>query len=191
MNKQALKIVILSVVLVVFVAIAALLYKYVLNGYDSASDATEEATEAVAETVAETREINLTADFSVTDKDGNTVKLSDFFGKPIVINFWATWCPNCVAKLPDFETAHSTYGDEVAFMIVNVGDAYSKAFSHIESNGYTFPAFHDSFSDEAAVKYGASLIPMTVFISADGELVSTRVGAIPYTELEKEINAIR
>ena len=57
-------------------------------------------------------------DFVVTDTDGNAVTLSQFFGKPIVLNFWATWCMPCVYELPDFEEVFREYGDRVVFMMI-------------------------------------------------------------------------
>ena len=59
-------------------------------------------------------EKNRAPDFVVTDTDGNAVTLSQFFGKPIVLNFWATWCMPCVYELPDFEEAFREYGDREA-----------------------------------------------------------------------------
>ena len=82
-------------------------------------------------------------DFTVTDREGNTVKLSEFFGKPIIINFWATWCGPCKSELPVFDEAYRKYGEGVTFLMVNLTDGYRdtveavKAF--IEDNDYTFP----------------------------------------------------
>lgn len=67
-------------------------------------------------------------DFVVTDTDGNAVTLSQFFGKPIVLNFWATWCMPCVYELPDFEEAFREYGDRVVFMMINQTNGYSDTF---------------------------------------------------------------
>lgn len=65
---------------------------------------------------------NTAPDFPVLDADGNTVRLSDMFGKPVVINFWATWCPPCKRELPDFDRLCREYGDRVVFMMVNLTD---------------------------------------------------------------------
>ena len=67
---------------------------------------------------------NTAPDFTVLDKDGNTVRLSEKFGKPIVINFWATWCPPCKQELPDFDKLCKEYGDRIVFMMVNLTDGY-------------------------------------------------------------------
>ena len=79
-------------------------------------------------------------DFTVFDKDGNQVQLSSFFGKPIVLNFWASWCPPCKEEMPDFETAYQNY-DDVQFLMVNMTDGaretMESAQAHVAQQGYT------------------------------------------------------
>ena len=65
---------------------------------------------------------NTAPDFTVLDANGKRIRLSDNFGKPIVINFWATWCPPCKRELPDFDKLCKEYGDKVVFMMVNLTD---------------------------------------------------------------------
>lgn len=110
-------------------------------------------------------------DFTVVDKDGNSVSLSDFFGKPIILNFWASWCGPCKSEMPDFEEAYQEYGEEIAFLMVNCTDGsqetVEEAKAYIEGQGYTFPVYYDTQLD-ASITYGASTIPMTFFIDKDG-----------------------
>ena len=61
-------------------------------------------------------------DFTVYDLDGNPVSLSDYFGKPIVLNFWASWCGPCKMELPDFQETYDELGGDVQFLIVNLTD---------------------------------------------------------------------
>ena len=78
-------------------------------------------------------------DFTMLDWEGNEVHLSDFVGKPIILNFWASWCGPCKMEMPDLEEAYLEYGDEIEFLIVDLTDGTSEtvksASSYIESQG--------------------------------------------------------
>ena len=136
---------------------------------------------------------NTAPDFTVLDKDGNTVRLSEKFGKPIVINFWATWCPPCKQELPDFDKLSKEYGDRVVFMMVNLTDGYrdtvdgTKRF--VSGKGYTFPVYFDT-KDNAASAYNVSSIPQTTFIDAKGNIYTTRIGAMNEATLRIYLNAL-
>lgn len=136
---------------------------------------------------------NTAPDFTVLDKDGNTVRLSEKFGKPIVINFWATWCPPCKQELPDFDKLCKEYGDRVVFMMVNLTDGYrdtvdgTKRF--VSGKGYTFPVYFDT-KDNAASAYNVSSIPQTTFIDAKGNIYTTRIGAMNEAMLRIYLNAL-
>lgn len=136
---------------------------------------------------------NTAPDFTVLDKDGNTVRLSEKFGKPIVINFWATWCPPCKQELPDFDKLCKEYGDRVVFMMVNLTDGYrdtvddTKRF--VSGKGYTFPVYFDT-KDNAASAYNVSSIPQTTFIDAKGNIYTTRIGAMNEATLRIYLNAL-
>ncbi len=137
--------------------------------------------------------VNYAPDFEVLDKDGNPVKLSDFRGKPVVLNFWATWCPPCKAELPDFDEAAATYGDKVHFLMVNLTDGGRdtvdgvKAF--VAENGYTFPVYFDT-TYSAANAYRVYSIPTTYLINADGEIIGRKEGMMTGAELEAWIKKL-
>lgn len=79
-------------------------------------------------------------DFTVTDKDGKEVKLSQFIGTPVVINFLASWCPPCKAELPHFDKLAKEYEGKVHFLMVNLSGEDKQAVKRfVESNGYKFP----------------------------------------------------
>lgn len=148
-------------------------------------------TESQAQETA--KPVNYAPDFEVLDNDGNTVRLSDFRGKPVVLNFWATWCPPCKAELPDFDRSAATYGDEVTFLMVNLTDGGRDTVSGVRefvaANGYTFPVYFDT-RYSAANAYRVSSIPTTYFINAEGEIVSYKVGMVSASELEKGIQSL-
>lgn len=102
----------------------------------------------------------------VEDKDGNTIRLSDFLGKPVIVNFWASWCGPCQSEMPDFDTFYTEYGDDIVFMMVNLTDGSREtkesAQKFIDENGYSFPVYFDTDLNGAST-YGASSIPATYF----------------------------
>lgn len=132
-------------------------------------------------------------DFTVYDPEGKTVKLSDFAGKPIVLNFWATWCYYCVAEMPEFEKMYDKYGDDVVFLMVNATDnveeTVESATDFYNERGYSFPIYFDK-SNDACLAYNVSSLPMTVFITRDGEISYKQTGMISGEALEMRIENI-
>lgn len=188
-NKKL--IVILLAVLVLLLIVAAVLYSRL--GTDAQPDnlASAETEEPAAEQTEE--ETNPAPDFTVLDYDGNEVSLSDLQGKPVVLNFWASWCSPCKNEMPDFEEAANEYAEELQFMMVNCTDGYQEsvesAKAFIEESGYTFPVYFDT-EREAAYTYGASSIPMTFFIDAEGNLIAYGQGMMSAETLQKGIDMI-
>jgi len=139
------------------------------------------------------QESSLAPDFTVYDAQGNAVKLSDFRGKPVVVNFWASWCGPCKSEMPDFQKAYETYGEDIVFMMVNMtdgsGETVESASAFIDKNGYDFPVYFDTASS-AAITYGVSSIPATYFIGSDGSGIAYGVGAMDAQTLEKGISML-
>lgn len=132
-------------------------------------------------------------DFTVYDIDGNAVSLSDFIGKPVIINFWASWCGPCKMEMPEFEEKFEELGGDIQFLMVNLTDGNREtidtAAAYIEESGYTFPVYFDTDQD-AAYTYGVYSIPSTYFIGADGSAVAMAQGAIDGTVLDRGISMI-
>ena len=132
-------------------------------------------------------------DFTVLNAAGEEVSLSDHIGKPIVLNFWATWCGPCKSELPDFDRIAAERGDEVEFMMINLTDGGRETeetvTAFLEQEGYTFPVYYDT-TLEAAYLYGASSIPLTMFIDADGYVLGGYRGAISGETLEQTLDLL-
>lgn len=135
--------------------------------------------------------LNRAPDFTVYDAQGKAHKLSDFFGKPIVLNLWASWCSPCKNEMPGFQQMYEKYGDQVCFLMVNVTGIDSKADGQafIQETGYSFPVYYDTDNSMAANYYSGS-VPMTYFIGSNGELVTYANGAISAEILEQGIGMI-
>ena len=132
-------------------------------------------------------------DFTVYDASGNQVQLSQYFGKPIVLNFWASWCGPCQSEMPDFNEKYAELGDDIHFVMVNMTDGgretIETASAFIEKNGYDFPVLFDTQS-QAAMTYGAYSLPTSFFINAQGHVIAQAVGAINAETLQKGIDMI-
>jgi len=198
MNKK-----ILVIVVVIFAAVligASVLYTSLAGQADSPALATQppqttqpfQAETAPASTPETTAPDYSAPDFTVLDWEGNERKLSEFEGKPTVLNFWASWCGPCKSEMPDFQDAYEAYGEKIHFVMVNCTggrETVESAKEFIGQEGYTFPVYFDT-TYEAASVYGASSIPMTFFIDAEGNLVTYGMGALSEELLLKGISMI-
>jgi len=133
-------------------------------------------------------------DINLKDREGNAVALSDFIGKPIVLNFWASWCPPCKEEMPEFEKLYLECGDDVQFLMVDLVDGQQETVeigaAYADGQGFTFPVYFD-VSNEAAIKYGVRGIPATLFIDKDGYIVTGAQGALTEKALRTGIEMIR
>ena len=116
-------------------------------------------------------------DFTLPTLDGQTVKLSDFKGQPVFINFWATWCPPCLSEMPHIQ---AVFDDEASkglvVLAVNVGEEQSTARHFIEQQGYTFPIALD-VDGSIGEKYRVRAYPTSLFIDPEGVIRSIKVGS--------------
>jgi thiol-disulfide isomerase/thioredoxin len=133
---------------------------------------------------------NMAPDFTMLDMEGGEVNLASFFGKPIILNFWASWCGPCKSEMPEIQKFYEEYGEEIHFLLVSVDESLDTAKAFIAENGYTFPVYFDA-SSLGAYTYGASSIPLTFFIDAEGNLTAYYMGAMTESILQQGVDMIR
>ncbi|MBQ7229426.1 MAG: TlpA family protein disulfide reductase [Oscillospiraceae bacterium] len=155
---------------------------------------TQQQTQPAAESTEPSETVDMTApDFTVYDGEGNPVTLESLRGKPVILNFWATWCGYCVMEMPEFQTMYDTYGEQIHFMMVNVTDGYQEtqeaASGFITEKGFTFPVYYD-LELSAASAYGVNAMPVTYFIGENGDLVAYGQGALDASAIQQGIDML-
>ena len=117
-------------------------------------------------------------DFSLTLFDGRTVRLSDFRGKVVFLNFWASWCPPCRAEARLLEQSWQRYKDQgVVFLGVDIQDTEEAARRFIQEFGITYMNGRDP-KNRIAIDFGVYGIPETFFIDRDGQITYKHIGAL-------------
>jgi peroxiredoxin len=118
-----------------------------------------------------TKKGNIAPDFTIVDLNGKEVSLSDYRGKKVILNMWATWCPPCRAEMPEMQSYYETYAekDNVEILAVNMTfqDSISNVKTFKEENGLTFPILLDQNND-VGVPYRVMVLPSTWFINEEG-----------------------
>lgn len=191
--KKTVKWIIVAVLLVVIIAGATLLYNKLSSDYGGNNLMDEsQMDESRPPDDTASKSANTAPDFTVLDYEGNEVKLSDYKGKPVVLNFWATWCYYCRMEMPDFNEAYKKYPD-VQFLMVNATDGVQETMSsakeYVNKENYQFDIFFDTRL-EAVNAYYITGFPSTFFIDKDGNLVTRGNGMLDMETLEKGIKMI-
>jgi thiol-disulfide isomerase/thioredoxin len=116
-------------------------------------------------------------DFELYDLEGDSHKLSDYEGSPILLNFWATWCGPCRSEMPHLEDIYNEWKyNDLVFFAVNIGESSSEVKSFLYMYGLSMPVLMDS-ARTVSSRYGITGIPTTFFIDKDGIIQDKVVGA--------------
>jgi thiol-disulfide isomerase/thioredoxin len=131
----------------------------------------------------------MAADFSLKDMSGKTVKLSDYKGKVVLLEFWATWCPPCRASVPGLEKLHKAYTDKgLVLLAVSMDEGgEDEVRSYIKESGITYTVLKGT--EDIAIKYQVRSIPMMLVLNKEGKISKRYLGMGSDEDLEKDIKA--
>ncbi len=129
---------------------------------------------------------------SLQDENNQSIQLSSFKGKPIVINFWTSWCGYCKVEMPYFNEVYEKEKENVTFLMLNVtaDDDQEEAKKYIASQNLSFPIYYD-MQGEVAYKYQITGYPVTVFINKDFQIYRVHQGAITKEKLQNYIDEMK
>jgi len=117
--------------------------------------------------------------FKLPNLEGKTVSLSDLRGKPVMLNFWTTWCPPCQAEMPHIQQVYEAWSDKgLVVLAINLGESSAKVKEFVQSYGLSFPVLLDT-KQGTAQKYNIGGIPTTFFIDKNGIIQVKITGAFP------------
>lgn len=188
---------ILAAALVVLLAAAGFLYTRLApsaGGNTLAATQENSSSQSSQEQEDTSTQANPAPSFPMEDQEGNTRELSEFLGeKPVYLNFWASTCGPCKSEMPDIHELYQLYGEDIHFILVNVGpamgDTREQAEAYLEEEGFTFPVYYD-VDYQAITTYGINSFPFSIFIDAEGNLITYGQGLLSRELLEKGLNMI-
>ena len=122
---------------------------------------------------------DLATDFTLKDLDGQTIALSSLRGRPVMLNFWASWCGPCRNEMPDIQAVYIerlATTPSLVILSINLGESAATARQFMEDGHFTFPTLLDS-QKSVALQYDVTAIPTTFFIDENGIIIERRLGA--------------
>lgn len=126
-------------------------------------------------------------DFTLADLDGNTIRLRDFRGKTVFLNFWATWCAPCRSEMPEMEEFYQEYKDDDVVVIgIDIREAKSDVIEFVQENGYNWTIVIDG-TGEVTEDYMVSAIPTSFFIDGKGIIRSAKIGPMSKSTMESRL----
>ncbi len=125
-------------------------------------------------------------DIALPNFAGETVRISDFEGQPLVVNYWASWCLPCLAEMPGFEEVYQRRRGSLEFLGINLADDPARALTVAADTGITYPLAIDE-DGSSYTEFGGFAMPTTIFISSEGSVLEVYSGDLTAGELEARI----
>ena len=176
----------------------------ILSACSSACEKKEETNKQTSTSLSNETKATQAFDFTAMDKDGKTVKLSDFKGKKVYINMWASWCGPCMREIPELEKVYQKYKDnkDIVFLsMTSPNDAEFKNQSPQDKSkdvilkkakelGATYPVLFD-VNDRFIINYAIRSFPTHILINSDGTFETRIAGGVTEESLTKEIEKLK
>lgn len=131
----------------------------------------------------------LAPNFRLESLSGEMVQMADLRGKPVFLNFWATWCFSCVTEMPAMQRVADSFGDDLMVVGVNVGEDADDALSFASGNDIRYTLLLDP-NQEVTREYLVRAMPTSLFVRPDGVVDSVRYGVITETEMRSLIEPL-
>ncbi len=179
-------ILLISGAILIGLAAAMLLFGGDLFNKTDSADLPQVSDEEPVSALGDIQQIGAPAyDFTLQNLDGNAVTLSDLQGRPVILNFWATWCAPCRIEMPEFQTVYENHPDgEIAIVAVNLDEPVDRVSKFFRDDlGLTFTALLDE-GGVIADKYGVFTYPTTYFINEDGVVTASHRGSLTEEYIE-------
>ncbi len=125
--------------------------------------------------------------FQLQTPEGQTVSLSDFRGKQVVLNFWATWCPPCRSEMPDMQQLYDERQSDLVVLAVDVQEAGAPVRRFTDQLGLSFPVVLDT-NGEVTQSFGVQSLPTSFFIDREGRVAAFNMGALNKSAIAKKLD---
>ena len=176
----------------------------ILNACSSATEKKEETNKQTATSSTSENKTIQAFDFTAMDKDGKTVKLSDFKGKKVYINMWASWCGPCMREIPELEKTYQKLKDNKDIVFLSMTSPNDSEFKNqspqdkgkdvilnkAKELGVTYPVLFD-VNDRFIINYAIRSFPTHIFINSDGTIGNRIAGGVTEESLTKEIEKLK
>ena len=175
MNKISFK---TALLFIIPVAIAGVAFHFFYNGYVATAGSQQQELDRLLGNIGVLKIPHVTRPVEIQLKDayGNTVRMSDFRGKVVFLNFWATWCAACVVEMPSMEKLHGKLKDkDFAMVAINVQESDTQVKAFFEKMKLSFTALLDS-NGAVATGFSVNALPTTFVLDKEGKIVGTAIG---------------
>jgi len=185
------------ILLLLCLGIATAVYPTLKKNYTNqqlTKKATTQETDLAQEPTDVPTDLEIAPDFTVTDINGNEVHLSDFKGKPVIMNFWASWCGYCDDEMPAFQKVYEAHKEDVVFLMININDGQRETVEsakiYMEEKGLTLPIYFSNMGD-VVQNYDVTSLPTTYLIDKEGNRYGYAKGAMDADALETALSEMK